>query len=103
VYFAYVERLRQIGVKARVIPGILPITDLQGLRRFCERCGANIPDKVEKTFAPIADDPEKTLRAGIDFAVEQCRELLQGGAPGIHFYTLNKAHPVDRILEAVRA
>ncbi len=100
-YFEYVERLRRIGVRSRIIPGILPITDYAALRRFCERCGANIPEKVHSIFGAITD-PARTVEAGIEFAVAQCRELLAGGAPGIHFYALNKTHPVDAILRAVR-
>lgn len=102
-YFSYVDRLRKIGVKVPIIPGILPITDYEALKRFCARCGAVIPNKVHAIFAPIADDREKTLVSGFDFAIRQCRDLLQYGAPGIHFYTLNKVHPVDGILQALRS
>lgn len=102
LYVDYVARLRKIGVKARVIPGLLPITDYHGLIRFCERCGASVPQEVHDIFKPIADEPAKVLQAGIDFAIQQCRDLLKRGAPGIHFYTLNKIHPIDTILKAVR-
>jgi methylenetetrahydrofolate reductase (NADPH) len=101
-YFQYVERLRKLGVKQRIIPGILPITDYKALVRFSSLCGASIPQKVHTLFHPIEDHPEKTLAEGIHFAIEQCKELLKGGAPGIHFYTLNKVHPVDTILKAIR-
>ncbi len=102
LYVDYVARLRKIGVQARVIPGILPITDYHGLIRFCERCGASVPQEVHTIFKPIADEPAKVLQAGIDFAIQQCRDLLKKGAPGIHFYTLNKLHPVDAILNTLR-
>ncbi|HTL69998.1 MAG TPA: methylenetetrahydrofolate reductase [NAD(P)H] [Candidatus Eisenbacteria bacterium] len=101
-YFDYVERLRKIGVHAPVIPGILPITDYAALKRFCERCGASVSREVHDLFGPLADDPAGTLEAGTAFAIKQCRELLKGGAPGIHFYALNKTHPVDDILKALR-
>ncbi len=101
-YFDYVNRLKKLGVTQRVIPGILPITDYNGLVRFCAVCGASIPKKVHDIFAPLKDDPEKTLAAGIKFGVEQCKDLLAGGAPGIHFYSLNKIHPVDAILKNIR-
>ncbi len=101
-YFDYVKRLRKLGVTARVLPGIIPITDYKALQNFCQLCGAGIPQKVHSLFSPIQNDKEKMLRAGIDFAIEQCRELLAGGAPGLHFYTLNKINPVDMILSAVR-
>ena len=101
-YFEYVERLRKIGVEVRVIPGILPITDYRALQRFCAVCGATVTDKVKKIFAALQDDQEATIKAGTEFAIRQCQELLGGGAAGIHFYCLNKVHPTAEILEAVR-
>ena len=101
-YFEYVNRLKKLGIKTRVLPGIIPITDFQSIIRFCELCGASIPPKVRDIFTPLQDDKEATLKAGIDFCVMQCRELLERGAPGIHFYTLNKSSPTDVILSAVR-
>ncbi len=101
-YFEYIKRLRRIGVHVRVIPGILPITNYDNLLRFCSMCGATVTDEVRRMFAPLQDDPDATLKAGIEFAVHQCQELLDGGAPGIHFYCLNKVHPTDTILTAIR-
>jgi len=101
-YFSYIDRLRRIGVDVRVIPGILPITNYEALQRFCSVCGATVTDEVKRIFEPIQDDPDRTLKTGIDFAIRQCQELLDGGAPGIHFYCLNKVHPTDEILKAVR-
>ncbi len=103
LYFDYVERLKRIGVTKPVIPGILPITDYGALKRFCERCGASIPKEIHEIFEPISNNPEAMVQAGIDFAVTQCRELLKGGAPGIHFYALNKAYSVSRILPQIRS
>ncbi len=101
-YFDYVNRLRKLGVTNPVVPGILPITDYAALKRFCERCGANVPDEVHKLFSPIAEDSVTTIQSGIGFAIKQCRQLLEGGAPGIHFYTLNKTFSVERILKSLR-
>jgi methylenetetrahydrofolate reductase (NADPH) len=101
-YFDYVKRLRSLGVKARVIPGILPVTNYEGVVNFCKGCGATVPNRVQDIFSPIAADPQKSLEEGIRFATEQCRELLAGGAPGIHFYSLNKVEPVRTILKAVQ-
>ncbi len=101
-YFDYVARLRQLGVSSRIIPGILPITDYPALVRFCAVCGSSIPKEVHDIFKPLSGDPEKTLAAGIDFCLKQSQQLLDGGAPGLHFYTLNKIHPVDVILKNLR-
>ena len=101
-YFKYVARLRKLKVKARIIPGILPITDYQNLLRFCNLCGATVSDEVKRIFGPLEHDKEATQKEGINFAIRQCQELLKGGAPGIHFYCLNKVSPTDQILKAVR-
>jgi methylenetetrahydrofolate reductase (NADPH) len=101
-YFNYVELLRQLGVTQRIIPGVLPITDYNGLVRFCASCGASIPQLVHEIFQPLADNPQATLEVGASFCVKQCRQLLEGGAPGLHFYCLNKTSPVDMILKQIR-
>lgn len=101
-YFDYIARLKKLGVNKPVIPGILPITDYQALVKFCTLCGASIPAQVHKIFKPLADNHEKTVEAGISFAIQQCRQLLDKGAAGLHFYCLNKTHPVDVILKALR-
>jgi len=101
-YLEYVARLKRLGVTVPIIPGILPITNYKSLVKFCAVCGAEISDKVRRIFEPIQEDPDATLEAGIRFAVEQCRDLLNGGAPGLHFYCRNKTSPTDRILSALR-
>jgi methylenetetrahydrofolate reductase (NADPH) len=102
-YFDYVKRLRKLGVTKRIIPGILPICDYLGLVRFCAMCGASITAEVHDIFKPLANDPAKTMAAGIDFCLKQSRELLKEGACGLHFYTLNKTHPIDVIINELRS
>jgi len=97
VYTEYAARLQHAGVNVRVIPGILPITSYDGLIKFCDICGTTITQEVHDIFKPIRDDEDATTRAGIDFAVRQCRDLLDRGAPGLHFFTLNKVEPVREI------
>ena len=101
-YFDYVKRLKKLGVANRVIPGILPITNYQSLVKFCLLCGATVTDEIHKIFEPLQNAPGKTLKAGMDSAVRQCQQLLDGGAPGLHFYCLNKASPTGQILKEVR-
>lgn len=102
-YLDYVERLSGRGVNNRVIPGIIPITDYKALIRFTGMCGATVTDEVHKIFEPLQDDKDATMKAGIDFCIKQCRDLLHHGAPGLHFYTLNKTSPTAEILQAVRS
>ena len=101
-YFEYVQRLKKLGVNAAIIPGILPITDYQALLRFTTLCGATVSAEVRKIFEPIQNDKESVIKAGIDFAIKQSRELLSHGAPGLHFYCLNKIYPSSVILNEVR-
>jgi methylenetetrahydrofolate reductase (NADPH) len=100
-YFEYVDRLRKIGVMAPIIPGILPITNYDALLRFTALCGATITKEVKNIFEPLKEDKEATLKAGIQYAIHQCRELLDGDAPGLHFYTLNKLQPTADILSEI--
>jgi len=101
-YFEYVDRLKNLGVTARIIPGIFPITNFPGLLKFCKLCGTTVTEELKSIFEPIQEDKEATLTAGIHFAVRQCRELLDGGAPGLHFYCLNKAEPTAAILSELK-
>lgn len=102
-YFEYVKRARKAGVNLRIIPGIIPITNYQTILKFCRMCGATIPEKVHNIFKPLDGDDETTYKTGIEFAVEQCNELLKGGAPGLHFFALNKVHPTLEILNQVKS
>lgn len=100
-YFAMVDRLRAMGVDKPVLPGILPIQSLESIRRILRMCGANIPGKL---YLALEEANEKggaraVKDAGIRFAVEQIRRLIDNGAPGIHLYTLNRAGSCLRIAE----
>lgn len=97
-YFDYIERLRCRGVTVPVIPGILPVTNFDALMRFTAMCGATVPGDVQAIFEPLKNDPEATMAAGINLCVQQCRDLIDGGAPGLHFYTLNKIQPIQDIV-----
>ena len=101
-YFEYLERVRRIGIKARIIPGILPIPNWESLLRFTGNCDASIPQHAKEIFEPLDGDDEASYQAGVEYAVQQCTELLDGGAPGLHFYALNKLNPTKEILSRVR-
>jgi methylenetetrahydrofolate reductase (NADPH) len=96
-YFSFVERVRKEGVHLRLIPGVLPVTDYGRLLQFCDKCGVDVPPPIRERFEPVRDNPQATTERGIELAVRQCRELLDLGAPGIHFYCLNRAEPVSTI------
>lgn len=100
-YFAMVERLKEMGVTKPVLPGILPIQSLDSIRRILRMCGANIPGKLYLALedANKTGGAEAVREVGLRFAVDQIKQLLDNGAPGIHLYTLNRADMCLRIAE----
>jgi len=101
-YFSFVERARSAGVTVPITPGIMPVTNVQQVRRFTKMCGARIPGALVERLRGVQDDPALVMATGVEHAIVQCRELLAGGAPGIHFYTLNKSHATRSILAALK-
>ena len=89
---------RQHNVNVPLVPGIIPILSTSQIKRFTALCGARIPSSVAAKLEELGDDEGAVTEFGIDFATKQCEELLRSGAPGIHFYTLNKSQPTVRIL-----
>ena len=90
-YYNFINRARETGITSRIIPGIIPITNFRQIRKFSELSGTRIPDSIRERLEPYQNDPKKLHQIGVDIAIEQCVDLLQQGAPGIHFYTLNKS------------
>jgi methylenetetrahydrofolate reductase (NADPH) len=103
LYFGFVEEARAAGITVPIVPGIMPITNYGQIKRFTEMCGASIPDELEGELNGRADDPEAVAELGVAYATLQCSDLLARGAPGIHFYTLNRSPATRAILAALRA
>ena len=103
LYTDYRARAARHGITLPIIPGILPIVNYQNLLNFTAGCKASVPKAVHDIFKPIEGDEEAVRREGIAWAARQARELTLAGAPGLHFYTLNKAEPVLSIMKAMRA
>lgn len=101
-YFSFVARARAAGVTAPIVPGIMPVTSAQQTRRFTEMCGSSIPEELSSRLAACGEDKEAVVAVGVDWALAQCRGLLSGGAPGVHFYTLNRSHSTAQVLETLR-
>jgi methylenetetrahydrofolate reductase (NADPH) len=98
-YFAFVERARAAGIDVPIVPGIMPVISAHNARRMATLCGAGIPPALEARLATAGDDEAATLEVGVEWATEQCRTLLAGGAPGLHFYTLNRSPAARRVHE----
>ncbi|ANN74189.1 methylenetetrahydrofolate reductase [NAD(P)H] [Bordetella bronchialis] len=90
-YFDFLERVAAKGVSVPIVPGIMPITNHTQLARFSQMCGAEIPRWIRLRLAEFGDDKASIRAFGVDVVTDLCRKLLDGGAPGLHFYTLNSA------------
>jgi methylenetetrahydrofolate reductase (NADPH) len=102
-YWEFIDRARRLGITVPIVPGIMPITNTAQIQRIASLCGARIPEGLQAELARACDDEQATLEIGVRAAVEQCRELLRSGAPGIHFYTLNRSPATRAIFEQLRS
>jgi methylenetetrahydrofolate reductase (NADPH) len=91
--------VRRLGVNVPIVPGIMPITNYSQLRRFSELCGAEIPRWVARRLQSFGDDAEAIREFGTEVVADLCRRLIDGGAPSLHFYTLNRAKATLAIAE----
>ncbi len=101
-YYRFVELCQKAGVEIPIIPGIMPITNFRQIKKFASLCGATIPSSLVEKMERVEDRPEEVKKIGIEFAIEQCLDLIEHGVPGLHFYTLNKSDATLRIYEAIR-
>lgn len=92
-YFRFIEECRKMGVTLPIVPGIMPIMKFSQLARFSDACGAEIPRSMRKILESYGDDTESVQAFGLDVVTQLCERLLAGGAPGLHFYTLNQSAP----------
>lgn len=90
-YYDFVGRARRAGISVPIVPGIMPVTKRTQLDKFVRMCGASVPDALRERLERFGDDEDAAQNLGIAWAAKQCRELLAEGAPGIHFYTLNRS------------
>jgi methylenetetrahydrofolate reductase (NADPH) len=103
VYFDFVDAARAKGIAVPIIPGIIPVTGFAHTQRICALCDSSIPAELEAAMLAAEGDPEAEFNLGVAYAAQQSAELLAAGAPGIHFYALNKAPATRAVLGALRA
>ena len=96
-YFRFIDAARAAGVSAAIVPGVMPITNFTQLARFSDSCGAEIPRWMRLKLAAFGDDTASIRAFGLDVVTALCARLIDGGAPGLHFYTLNQAGPSAEI------
>lgn len=92
-YFAFVDACEKLGISVPIIPGIMPITNYSQLARFSDACGAEIPRFIRRRLEAFGDDRDSIRAFGHEVVLKLCERLLAGGAPGLHFYTMNQAGP----------
>lgn len=102
-YFSFVDNVRKLGVTVPIVAGIMPITNYMQLMRFSDMCGAEIPRWVRLKLASFGDDSASIKAFGLDVVTGLCEKLLAGGAPGLHFYSMNQAVPTTAIWQRLRA
>ena len=102
-YFYFLDACEKAGIDKPIYPGIMPITNYANLARFSRNCGADIPRWLARKLDGYGQDLESIAAFGEEFVTELCQILMEGGAPGIHFYTMNQVQPVKRVLESVKA
>lgn len=98
-YFRFVARARAAGIDVPIVPGIMPVISVHNARRMANLCRAEIPAALEEQLETAGDDEAATLELGVSWATDQCHALLAGGAPGLHFYTLNRSPAARRVHE----
>jgi methylenetetrahydrofolate reductase (NADPH) len=103
VYFDFVRAARARGIDVPILAGVIPVASFAQTKRICDLCDATIPPRLEAAFEAAGGDPEREFELGIAFAAQQCAELLIAGAPGIHFYALNRAPATRAVLGSLRA
>ena len=102
-YFEFVEKCRNLGIEVPILPGIMPIFSIKMMENLAKLCGAGIPGDLRRQLAALPPGDNKALLAfGIDFAYEQCKELLKGGVPGLHFYTMDRSPSTIAVVSFLR-
>ena len=97
-FYEFLERVEKADIRVPIIPGILPITDIDRVNKFCQKCGATIPDYVVRRFSQAGTSTEEARKIGIEVTTEQCADLLKNGIRYFHFYTLNQSDAVTEIV-----
>jgi methylenetetrahydrofolate reductase (NADPH) len=103
VYFDFVTAARARGIDVPILAGVIPVASFAQTKRICDLCDASIPPRLEAAFAAAGGDERAEFELGVAYAAQQCSELLIGGAPGIHFYALNRAPATRAVLGSLRA
>ena len=100
-FFRFRDRCVRQGIEVPIVPGLLPITNFSQIQRITALCGAKLPGELVKGLEAAGENDEAQAALGVDFAIRQTQQLLDGGVPGIHFYVLNRSEATSRVLDQV--
>lgn len=100
-FYRFRDACTRLGVHVPLVPGIMPITEFARIKRITAMCKTDFPEDLARRLEDVQDDKQAQLEIGVEFAINQCRELIEQGVPGIHFYALNKSHACEMILDAL--
>lgn len=100
-YFRFRDNCHKAGLRVPLVPGIMPVTNFAQIKRITSLCGAVLPDELSSRLEGVQEDKDAQFEIGVEYAIRQCRELLDQGVPGIHFYVLNRAQACEAILGAL--
>ena len=101
-FLRFRDRCVQLGIRCPIVPGIMPITNFAQIKRITAMCGAVLPAELSQRLEAVQDDKEAQFKIGTEAAIEQCRELMNEGVPGMHFYALNRSQACETILDALQ-
>lgn len=100
-YYRFRDECGRLGIQIPIVPGIMPITEFSRIKRITSMCQTVFPNTLASRLEAVQDDKQAQFDIGVEFAIEQCRELIEEGVPGIHFYALNKSNACEMILDAI--
>lgn len=100
-FLKFRDRCEKLGIQIPVVPGIMPITEFARIKRITSMCGAVFPTSLASRLEAVQHDAQAQFDIGVEFAIQQCRELIDAGVPGMHFYVLNRSESCERILEGL--
>lgn len=101
-FYRFCDRCSELGIKQPIVPGIMPITEFARIKRITSMCKSEFPTQLAARLEQVQDDAHAQFEIGVEYAIQQCQELIDHGVPGIHFYVLNRMDACDRILQSLR-
>jgi len=102
-FFAFRDRCREAGISVPIVPGLMPITSLQQIKKMTDICGASIPEELWRNLEKHQGEPDKVMKIGEEWTIKQCNELLADSVPALHFFVMNQAGPISAILAEIKS